>query len=143
MLVCLRVIGLLLSLSFLGGCAVLEIANPITAHPTPDVLTPQLAERRNVQTSPADAEILPATVATQVKEQLSQEIGATSLKIERYKRETWSDGCLGLGGPAESCLAALTEGWQIEIVDTATNLRYIYRTNLNGDNIRRSTLDEE
>ena len=74
-----------------------------------------------------------------VKAALAEEIGDTVITVESYSRQTWSDGCLGLGGPAEACLAALTEGWQVELVDSATGDRYTYRTNEEGSAVR---LDE-
>ena len=74
-----------------------------------------------------------------VKAALSAEIGDIVTTVESYSPQTWSDGCLGLGGPAEACLAALTEGWQVEMVDSATGDRYTYRTDEDGSAVR---LDE-
>ena len=89
-------------------------------------------------TEPVSAEeTLPAAVSNAVKTSLSQELGDASLTVESYSRETWSDGCLGLGGPAELCLAALTEGWRVELLDTATGQRYVYRTNNDGTQVRQ------
>ena len=82
---------------------------------------------------------LPDEVEMAVKAALAEEIGDTVTTVESYSRQTWSDGCLGLGGPAEACLAALTEGWQVELVDSATGDRYTYRTNEEGSAVR---LDE-
>ncbi|MEQ9370319.1 MAG: hypothetical protein RIG63_15055 [Coleofasciculus chthonoplastes F3-SA18-01] len=81
---------------------------------------------------------LPDTINNQVKVALADRLNVTvdQLEIGRHSRETWSDGCLGLGGAAESCLAALTEGWQIEVIDTQSGKRYFYRTDLSGDQIR-------
>ncbi|MEA5465074.1 hypothetical protein [Leptothoe sp. PORK10 BA2] len=82
---------------------------------------------------------LPNNIPTQIRTDLANHLGVPTnqITIQNSSRQTWSDGCLGLGGPAESCLAALTEGWQVEAIDTATNETYIYRTNLTGDHIRR------
>ncbi|MGD1857047.1 MAG: hypothetical protein ACFB2W_22670 [Leptolyngbyaceae cyanobacterium] len=84
-------------------------------------------------------DILSDTIQTQVSADLANYLGVSTdqITIQNYSRQTWSDGCLGLGGPAEGCLAALTEGWQIEAINTETNETYTYRTNLNGDQIRR------
>ncbi|MEL6605580.1 MAG: hypothetical protein AAFP20_20410 [Cyanobacteria bacterium J06614_10] len=83
---------------------------------------------------------LPDEVAQQVTQALATNIGVpvSEVGIERYSRETWSDGCLGLGGPAEGCLAALTEGWQVEAIHYETNGRAFYRSDLAGEQIRRS-----
>lgn len=98
---------------------------PVEAPTTPEPTTPEAA--------------LPSEVEIAVKAALAAEIGDTETTVESYSRQTWSDGCLGLGGPAEACLAALTEGWQVELVDSATGNRYTYRTNENGSAVR---LDE-
>ena len=82
---------------------------------------------------------LPSEVEMAVKAALSAEIGDIVTTVESYSQQTWSDGCLGLGGPAEACLAALTEGWQVEMVDSATGDRYTYRTDEDGSAVR---LDE-
>ena len=84
-----------------------------------------------------DEEILPEAIATAVKTAFIAEFGDIPFQIDQYRRKTWSDSCLGLGGPAESCLAALTDGWQVEIVALSTAQRYVYRTTLSGDSVRR------
>ncbi|MGD1950824.1 MAG: hypothetical protein ACFB14_14420 [Leptolyngbyaceae cyanobacterium] len=86
-----------------------------------------------------DQNPLPENIQTQVRIELANSLGIPTeqITIQGYSRQTWSDGCLGLGGPAELCLAALTDGWQIEAVDVETEEIYIYRTDLNGDQIRR------
>lgn len=81
---------------------------------------------------------LPDAIATAVITTLSQDVGTASPQIRRYSRKTWSDGCLGVGGPAEICLAAITEGWEVEVIDTTTNQSYIYRTNSDGTQVRRA-----
>lgn len=85
------------------------------------------------------SETLPDNIQTQVRTDLANhlDIPTDQITLQNHSRRTWSDGCLGLGGPAELCLAALTEGWQVEAVDSETNETYVYRTNLNGDQIRR------
>ena len=95
----------------------------------------------SISTTPADTPqtALPENIPTQVRTDLAAHLGvpADQITIQSHSRQTWSDGCLGLGGPAELCLAALTEGWQVEAVDTETSKTYVYRTSLNGDQIRR------
>lgn len=89
-------------------------------------------------TEPAsEGEALPDAIASAVKATLSQELGDASLQVGGYRRKTWLDGCLGLGGPAESCLAVLTEGWHVELIDTTTGQNYFYRTNSDGTQVRR------
>lgn len=87
---------------------------------------------------------LPMTVEQAVQAALMSEIGETeisetALEIGSYSRETWTDGCLGLAQADELCLAALTEGWQVEVFDQTTEQRYVYRTNLDGSMVRQET----
>lgn len=49
--------------------------------------------------------------------------------------KNWSDSCLGLGGPAESCLAAITPGYEVAISVNGEEQKY--RTNSDGTEIRR------
>lgn len=88
---------------------------------------------------PLDITTMPETIPPQVQRDLAAhlEVPTEQIEITGHSRETWSDGCLGLGGPAESCLAALTEGWQVNAQDTVTGDTYIYRTDLAGNQIRR------
>lgn len=51
-----------------------------------------------------------------------------------YEKD-WSDGCLGLGGPAEACLAVITPGY--EVTASAAGEDFTYRTNADGTVLRR------
>lgn len=55
------------------------------------------------------------------------------LILEAQETE-WSDSCLGLGGPAESCLAAMTPGY--DVLMTYEGTEYRYRTNTDGTEVR-------
>lgn len=50
--------------------------------------------------------------------------------VTKVESKTWSDGCLGLGGAAESCLQALVEGYQVEL--EVGGAPYVYRTDATG-----------
>lgn len=56
------------------------------------------------------------------------------VEVLASERREWSDSCLGLGGPAESCLAAMTPGWLVEL--EAAGRRYEVRTDETGQAIR-------
>lgn len=79
---------------------------------------------------------LPRSVQQAVRQAVSQQfnIPTRNLKIVRFSRQTWSDGCLGLGGPAEGCLLAQVRGWRVEVTDGKQT--WIYRTNNTGSAIR-------
>jgi hypothetical protein len=53
----------------------------------------------------------------------------------------WQDSCLGLGGPAESCLQAATPGYRILLV--AKGNRYEFHTDADGQTVRAVTADSE
>jgi hypothetical protein len=53
-----------------------------------------------------------------------------AVELEKVEDAEWTDSCLGLGGPAESCLAAITPGFAITFnVDGES---YVVRTDLEG-----------
>lgn len=69
-------------------------------------------------------------------EWLSERLGVdvNSIVITEAEQVDWSDSCLELGGPAESCLAAVTPGWKITFeVDGVT---YEVHTDQNASIIR-------
>jgi len=72
-----------------------------------------------------------------VKTYVAQKAGVSEglvIVMTAYEKE-WSDSCLGLGGPAESCLAAITPGYEITVQVKGAEQKY--RTNADGSEIRR------
>ena len=67
---------------------------------------------------------------------LSQKIGidARDVSAESADAVEWSDNCLGLGGPAESCLQAITPGFNITL--TAQGVNYEVPTDQTGEQVR-------
>ena len=53
-----------------------------------------------------------------------------SIVIMQITETGWTDGCLGLGGPAESCLQVLVPGFRVEML--AKGKTYFYRTDKTG-----------
>lgn len=41
------------------------------------------------------------------------ELSPDEIEVIAYERREWNDSCLGLGGPAESCLQVITPGWLV------------------------------
>lgn len=64
-------------------------------------------------------------------------VAEKSIVIIQITETTWNDGCLGLGGPAESCLQALVPGFRVEML--AKGKTYFYRTDKIGTSIRAET----
>lgn len=83
---------------------------------------------------------LPAEpAAAKARADLAAKLGVAEGKvvIMLVENKSWSDGCLGLGGPAESCLAAIVEGFRVELV--AEGKTYVYRTDGTGLAVRSET----
>ncbi len=89
---------------------------------------------RFLETADADAE-QPAA-AVRAREVLADELGLDIANIEvvSFERREWSDSCLGLGGPAESCLQAITPGWLVML--SVDGEPYEVRTDAEGDVVR-------
>lgn len=71
---------------------------------------------------------LPRSVSARVIREISRQydVPTRNLRISDASRENWPDSCLGLGGPAESCLTVMVPGWRIHI--TNNQQTWIYRT---------------
>ncbi len=77
--------------------------------------------------------------AAAARADLAAKLGVSegSIVIMLVEEKTWSDGCLGIGGPAESCLAALVDGFRVEL--EAQGETYVYRTDKTGLAVRAET----
>lgn len=64
-------------------------------------------------------------------------INENSIVIIQITETDWTDGCLGLGGPTESCLQALVPGFKVEML--AKGKTYFYRTDKTGGVVRPET----
>jgi hypothetical protein len=86
--------------------------------------------------SPPDA-AMAAAVA-----HLAAELGLGEADVELVSVEAaeFSDSCLGLGGPEESCLQAITPGWLIML--RAAGQEYEARADQNGEQVRLATAQE-
>lgn len=134
------------------GCAVPQQADAnheqTTASPTletpqpmnedmsavPDESTTSAPDEMSNEMSDETREQLQAAIAQQMN------VPADQLQITRYTRETWPDGCLGLGQPNELCLMALVEGWQVEVMHDETS--QFFRTDLTGSVVRPIESDD-
>ncbi|MBD2256695.1 S-layer homology domain-containing protein [Pseudanabaena sp. FACHB-2040] len=100
------------------------------------------AEPSMAEDSLAQAERLPEGVQARILEQVAEEQDRSqdSLEVVSATAMEWSDGCLGLGGPAESCLMAITPGWRVTITDGSAS--WVYRTDASGQGVRQETPSE-
>lgn len=65
-------------------------------------------------------------------------IDISKILILEAMETDWSDSCLGLGGPAESCATVITPGYNILM--QANGKEYRYRTNETGTTVRAEDL---
>jgi hypothetical protein len=86
--------------------------------------------------SPPEGEGLPPVAAIKAREVLAAElsIALSEVTILSQEQTTWTDSCLGLGGPAESCLRADTPGWMVML--EANSTQYEARTDELGEQVR-------
>lgn len=61
-------------------------------------------------------------------------VAADRVQIIEVEQAEWTDSCLGLGGPEESCAQVITPGWRA--VFEVDGQRYEVRTDETGSTIR-------
>jgi hypothetical protein len=79
---------------------------------------------------------IPAAAVLEAQRWLAEELGVEVDTIEILEQEQvdWSDSCLGLGLPNESCLQAITPGWRVEL--SVSGQTYEVRTDESGTVVR-------
>jgi hypothetical protein len=100
------------------------------------VLIGGCAGEENAPGAADDPAELPPAAVVKARETLAGELNTdiAEVAIDSYERAEWTDSCLGLGGPAESCLAAPHPGWLVMLA--ADGRLYEVRTDELGDIIR-------
>ena len=75
---------------------------------------------------------LPAEVANRVLENASTTSGlpVANLQITSVRQVTWTDGCMGRGGPNIICTMALVDGWIVTV--GSGEQKWVYHTNGSG-----------
>lgn len=89
------------------------------------------------QIIPVLEDVLPPDVALNIRNQVSEILGVPveSIQLETIEPMEWPDGCLGLGGPDESCVAAVTPGWLLAF--SADGQEFRFRADQTGTVIRQ------
>lgn len=79
---------------------------------------------------------LPPEAVLNAQQWLADQINVAieQVQIIEVEQAEWSDSCLGLGGPDESCAQVITPGWQA--VFEINGQRYEVRTDETGSIIR-------
>lgn len=135
-------VGVFLAVLVVGSGAYWVMANNTanTNTPTETNQMPIVTSGENPQpgSSVHDLPIEPAAAVARKDLAIKLSVDEKSIVILQISETTWNDGCLGLGGPAESCLQALVPGFKVEML--AKGKSYIYRTDKTGLSVRAETL---
>jgi heat shock protein HslJ len=107
----------------LAACAPQEPGVPVTAD------TP-------VSETPSGSPELPAEAVLNAQQWLAAQlsVGVDQVQLIEAEQAEWTDSCLGLGRPNESCLQAITPGWRA--VFEINSQRYEVRTDQTGSVVR-------
>jgi hypothetical protein len=79
-----------------------------------------------------DSDAITASAVAVLADELG--IAPTDITVVSAEQTEFSDSCLGLGGPAESCLQAITPGWIVML--SAGGQEYEVHTDETGVNVR-------
>lgn len=79
---------------------------------------------------------LPTSVANRVRRTIARQmrVPARDLSIVQASPQTWTDSCLGLGRPEESCMVTTIRGWRVIV--TNGQQTWTYRTDATGRSLR-------
>ncbi len=107
---------------------------PGAAEPTagaPSEVTPEATP----EAMPDDAEAITAAARAHLVGELG--VADSDIQVVSAEMTEFSDSCLGLGGPAESCLQAITPGWLV-MLDVAGQT-YEVHTDETGAQVRTAS----
>jgi hypothetical protein len=78
----------------------------------------------------------PEAVKTAVLQAVSAEtrLQPDQFVLTQATPKIWSDGCLGLGPPAQMCTAVLVRGWEVRVMHQ--HQEWVYRTNSSGQAVQ-------
>ena len=114
--------------------ALLVACQPTGAEPGASDLTATPEMAQPTAETPAEGAGNAVTSAAIAQLATEQGIAESDILVLSAEETEFSDGCLGLGGPAESCLQALTPGWTIML--SANGREYEVRTDATGEQVR-------
>ncbi len=88
------------------------------------------------QVRATSTKLLRSSAALKARTALARDIDerTSSITVVAVEVKEWTDGCLGLGGAAESCLAAITPGYRVTLKHDGDT--YYARTNKTGSVVR-------
>jgi hypothetical protein len=131
------VFGSLFALLLIGGGTYFVLDTSDNTATTTNQIPATSGENPQPGSSVHDLPVEPAAAAARKDLALRLSVGEKSIVILQITETTWNDGCLGLGGIAESCLQALVPGFRVEML--AEGKTYVYRTDKTGASVRAET----
>lgn len=122
----LALLSLTLWVLIVSACAPQQPGVPVTADTPVAGTTPDLAN-------------LPPQAVLDAQQWLADSLSVALEGVEIVETEQveWTDSCLGLGQPNESCLQAVTPGWRVIL--EISGQQYEVRTDRSGSSIRLAT----
>ncbi|MEL6461037.1 MAG: hypothetical protein AAFQ91_22830 [Cyanobacteria bacterium J06621_15] len=90
--------------------------------------------RLNTKASEITDNGLPSQVKNSVLQSASNLTGSFRVRVTRAEQTTFTDSCLNLGEPAESCLAGNQRGWKVTVKGARQTL--VYHTSIDGSQVR-------
>lgn len=114
--------------------AMLVIFSLILGACAPQAASPEAAPSPEVPAETDERLMDPYIIAAM--DALALQLGIARGEVHFVSSEAveWSDSCLGLGGPAESCLQAITPGYLVKL--SAADVEYEIHTDEAGEAIR-------
>ncbi len=100
------------------------------------IASPASMTQPSATQSKQQTDSLSRPVAMRIRRAAATELGLPpgQLRIASQSRQSWSDSCLGLGGPAELCAAMITEGWRVELSNGSQS--WFFRADRSGQVVR-------
>lgn len=113
-------------------------ALPLSSQAEGVLTSTRLAQQVN---PPVKLDRLPPRIANAVLRTHARElqVPVRTLRVAAASRETWTDGCLGLQKPDETCAAVMTNGWRLEVSDGTQS--WFYRTDNTAQRIVKESVD--
>ena len=79
------------------------------------LLSGLLGDPMTAPPSQTDEPFPPAVAAAVEAVASDQMVAPQEVAVIRFESARWADGCLGLGGPDETCSSAAVDGWLVEL----------------------------
>jgi hypothetical protein len=125
-----RIQSLLLVMVSLMGSSVIALSQRQVIAQAPD--RANSIYKASAKIDPAFPESVKAAVLQAVSAETK--LPPDQFMLTQATPKIWSDGCLGLGPPAQMCTAVLVRGWEVRVMHR--HQEWVYRTNSSGQAVQ-------